>query len=41
MNETEVIEAAIGYIKELFAGNADGHDADHTLRVYSNARKIL
>ena len=41
MNEKEITDAAIAYIKELFAGNADGHDADHTLRVYVNAEKLL
>lgn len=30
-------ERAIDYITELFHGNAGGHDADHTLRVYRNA----
>ncbi len=34
---TTVIEKAIVYIKELFANNSDGHDADHSLRVYQNA----
>ena len=28
---------AIDYITELFRGDAGGHDADHTLRVYRNA----
>lgn len=31
---------AISYIEELFRGNADGHDAAHSLRVYRNAMKI-
>ena len=35
-----IIERAIAYIRELFAGNADGHGADHTLRVYRNAVQI-
>ena len=35
-----LIAAAIEYIKELFAANADGHGADHTLRVYRNAMRI-
>ena len=39
MNE-ETIRAAIAYVQALFAGNADGHDAEHTLRVYRNAMKI-
>ncbi len=36
MNET-AIEAAIEYIRDLFRNNYGGHDAAHTLRVYSNA----
>lgn len=35
-----LIEAAIAYITELFCGNAGGHDAAHTLRVYRNAMRI-
>ena len=37
---TNTIEAAKEYIKELFSGNAGGHDASHTLRVYQNALLI-
>ena len=33
-------ERAIAYIRELFAENAGGHDAAHTLRVYRNAMRI-
>ena len=33
-------EETIDFIKNLFAGNADGHDADHSLRVYKNAMSI-
>ena len=36
----ETIRAAIAYVQALFAGNADGHDAEHTLRVYRNAMMI-
>ena len=39
MNEL-LIRNAKDYIKELFAGNSDGHDLDHSLRVYSNAMTI-
>lgn len=39
MNE-QLINNTISYIKALFAGNADGHDADHSLRVYKNAVTI-
>lgn len=31
---------AIRYIETLFAGNADGHDACHSIRVYKNAMRI-
>lgn len=37
---TNIVDAAIEYIKELFSGNAGGHDASHTLRVYHNAVHI-
>jgi uncharacterized protein len=36
----EIIDAAIGYVRELFRNNANGHDADHSLRVYRNAMRI-
>ncbi len=39
MNEL-LIRNAKDYIKELFAGNSDGHDFDHSLRVYANAMTI-
>ena len=35
--DEEVIEKAVSYIKGLFAENAGGHDADHTMRVYRTA----
>ena len=38
--DDKVIENAIGYIRDLFAGNTDGHDAAHSLRVYHNAMMI-
>ncbi|MBO4880283.1 MAG: HD domain-containing protein [Firmicutes bacterium] len=34
------VDNAIAYIEELFRGNAGGHDAAHTMRVYRNALKI-
>ena len=37
---TNTIEAAKEYIRELFSGNAGGHDASHALRVYQNALLI-
>ncbi len=36
----EIIEDAKEYVKELFKDNSDGHDYDHTIRVYNNALKI-
>ena len=35
-----IVDNAIEYVEELFRGNAGGHDAAHTLRVYRNALKI-
>ena len=40
MSRQQVIEEAEAFIRELFAGNADGHGADHTMRVYRNAMMI-
>ena len=37
---TTIIESAKKYIEEIFKNNADGHDAGHSLRVYTNAMKI-
>ena len=34
------IDAAKGYIEELFAGSSDGHDAAHSIRVFENAMRI-
>lgn len=39
MNDT-IIENAKEYIQKLFADNADGHDAEHSFRVYRNAIKL-
>ena len=36
----ERIFAAKQYVKTLFADRSDGHDVEHTLRVYSNAMRI-
>ena len=35
-----IVDNAIAYIEELFRGNAGGHDAAHTMRVYRNALRI-
>ncbi len=40
MTNDPLIEKAIVYIQELFRGNAGGHDAEHTLRVYRNTLLI-
>ena len=38
--QDELIGAAVDYARALFAGNADGHGFDHTMRVYRNAMEI-
>ncbi len=40
MAEERIAGEAQDYIRDLFRGNADGHGADHTLRVYRNALRI-
>ena len=40
MADENLTEKAIEYITALFRNNADGHGADHTLRVYKNAMQI-
>ncbi len=35
-----IVRKAKEYINTLFRGNADGHDVNHTLRVYKNALQI-
>ena len=39
MND-QLVRKAKEYIAELFEGHYDGHDLNHSLRVYSNAMKI-
>lgn len=39
-NMDKIIENAIEYIKKLFENNYDGHDSEHTIRVYKNALLI-
>ena len=36
----EIINAAVSYIRNMFAENADGHGFDHSMRVYRNALRI-
>ena len=40
MDRSEIVKNAVEYIRTLFEGNADGHDVNHSLRVYKNAVKI-
>ena len=40
MGTAPIIDDAIRYIRELFRGNSDGHDFDHTMRVYLTAMRI-
>lgn len=40
MIDDRVINEAKEYINNLFRNNADGHDAEHSLRVYQNACSI-
>lgn len=37
---SDITESAKEYIKELFGNRADGHDIEHSLRVYGNAMLI-
>ena len=37
---SEVISKAIEYITELYKDNADGHDLNHSMRVYKTASEI-
>ena len=36
----DIIEEAKAFAKEIFAGDASGHDFDHTLRVFRTATRI-
>lgn len=40
LGQGPVVEAAVEYIRELFAGNVDGHGAEHALRVYRCALEL-
>ncbi len=37
---SSTVTSAIRYINDLFKDNADGHDRDHSLRVYHNAMNL-
>ena len=36
----DIIEEAKAFAKEIFAGDASGHDFDHTMRVFGMATRI-
>ena len=40
MSYVNLEEKAIEYITDIFRGNADGHDLNHSIRVYKNAMFI-
>jgi uncharacterized protein len=40
INETQIIENAFEYIKEIFSKDSSGHDYYHSIRVYKNAINI-
>ena len=38
--QEEIVKEATEYIRTLFQGNSDGHDFDHTIRVFHTAMEI-
>jgi uncharacterized protein len=38
--QEEIVKEATEYIRTLFQGNSDGHDFDHTMRVFHTAMEI-
>ena len=40
MMDDKITERAMDYVRDLLGGNAGGHDADHSMRVYKNALRI-
>ena len=36
----DITKQTVAFIREHFANNSDGHDAEHSLRVYRNALAI-
>ena len=38
--QNKMIQEAAAYVRSLFQGNSDGHDFDHTMRVYRTAMEI-
>ena len=39
--DEQIIEAAKIYLQEIFKDNSDGHDEQHSLRVFHNAERNL
>lgn len=39
--DKRISDKAIEYITDIFKDNADGHDLNHSVRVYKNAKQIL
>ncbi len=40
VTDLRIIQEAVGYVRNLFAENTDGHGSDHTMRVYRTAVRI-
>ena len=38
--QEKIVKEATEYVRALFQGNSDGHDLDHTMRVYRTAMEI-
>ena len=38
--QNKIIKEAVEYVQSLFQGNSDGHDFNHTMRVYHTAMEI-
>ncbi len=38
--QIKIVKEAMEYVQTLFQGNSDGHDFDHTMRVYCTAMEI-
>ena len=38
--QEKIVKEATEYVRVLFQGNSDGHDFDHTMRVYREAMEI-
>ena len=40
MDTDALLDSAINYITSIFSQNTDGHDTEHSLRVYHYAAKL-